>query len=364
MNIDRPTLLLDNEKCLNNIKKMQEKATKHRLIFRPHFKTHRSAEISNWFKSYGVNSCTVSNIEMAEYFAENNFNDITIAFPANVLQISRIENLARKINLNILIDNLETYEIISKKTNTTLNYFLEIDTGANRTGVYYSNFELIKKIVFKEKNSKKLKLKGLITHAGNTYLCNNANEIEKTHRASIERLIEIKNKLNYEKNLILSIGDTPSCSISDNFEGIDEIRPGNFVFYDVMQWLIGSCSIDEIAICVACPVVSINLNNEIAYVWGGSVHLSKEFAVLGNKKIFGLVATFENNKWNIIENAYVSSISQEHGCLYIPKNILKSFSVGKILGILPVHSCLTVGLMRTYRINGSTELIQTLPDNI
>lgn len=37
-----PTLLLDENKCRANIAMMAAKASSHRLIFRPHFKTHQS----------------------------------------------------------------------------------------------------------------------------------------------------------------------------------------------------------------------------------------------------------------------------------------------------------------------------------
>jgi len=33
---------------------------------------------------------------------------------------------------------------------------------------------------------------------------------------------------------------------------VDEIRPGNFVFYDLMQYRIGSCSVGQIAVAMAC----------------------------------------------------------------------------------------------------------------
>ncbi len=49
-----PKLLLDKEKCWQNIRKMAEKANQNKLIFRPHFKTHQSAIIGNWFKNLGV----------------------------------------------------------------------------------------------------------------------------------------------------------------------------------------------------------------------------------------------------------------------------------------------------------------------
>jgi D-serine deaminase-like pyridoxal phosphate-dependent protein len=69
-------------------------AQKHSLAFRPHFKTHQSLELGNWFKDYGVTQITVSSLEMAEYFATQ-WNDITVAFPVNVLEINRINSLAK-----------------------------------------------------------------------------------------------------------------------------------------------------------------------------------------------------------------------------------------------------------------------------
>ena len=92
------------------------------------------------------------------------------------------------------------------------------------------------------------------------------------------KLNNLKQKyLSQFPDLITSYGDTPSCSLADNFEGFDEIRPGNFVYYDVMQYHIGSCSLDEIAVAVACPVVAIHPERNEVVIYGGAVHFSKEF---------------------------------------------------------------------------------------
>ena len=56
---------------------------KNNLFLRPHFKTHQSTEIGKWFKQKGLLNY-VSSISMAEYFS-NEWNDITIAFPINIL---------------------------------------------------------------------------------------------------------------------------------------------------------------------------------------------------------------------------------------------------------------------------------------
>lgn len=51
--IIKPTLLIDEKKCFKNIREIAEKARRHSLIFRPHFKTHQLHEIGNWFREEG-----------------------------------------------------------------------------------------------------------------------------------------------------------------------------------------------------------------------------------------------------------------------------------------------------------------------
>jgi D-serine deaminase-like pyridoxal phosphate-dependent protein len=132
--------------------------------------------------------------------------------------------------------------------------------------------------------------------------------------------------------------------MSENFSGFDEIRPGNFVYYDVMQYQLGACSIDNIAVAVACPIVSIfPLRGELA-IYGGAVHLSKEHIEAENGfKLFGYVVRLKaDHSWaEPISGAYVYSLSQEHGLIKMPEKDLLQFQPGDLIGVLPVHSCLT-----------------------
>lgn len=98
-----PTLLLDKQKCLANINAMAERANRSNVIFRPHFKTHQSHEVGRWIRNAGVQKITVSSVKMADYFAEDGWTDITVAFPVNVHEKRRINELAEKITLNLLV---------------------------------------------------------------------------------------------------------------------------------------------------------------------------------------------------------------------------------------------------------------------
>ncbi|MFW6139310.1 MAG: alanine racemase, partial [Spirochaetota bacterium] len=151
-------------------------------------------------------------------------------------------------------------------------------------------------------------------------------------------------------DLILSIGDTPTCSVVDDFSGVDEVRPGNFVFYDLKQQSIGSCKTDEIAICMACPVVAKHPERNEIVLYGGAVHFSKDYLVTSEgEKCYGYLVEFDAQGWRMPKRCcYVKSLSQEHGILKACDYHFERLKIGDIVGILPVHACLTSNLMKSY----------------
>ncbi|MEA2105089.1 MAG: alanine racemase [Candidatus Cloacimonadota bacterium] len=349
--ITSPTLLLDKKKCLENIKNMFEKAKRNNLTFRPHFKTPQSAIIGNWFREMGVNKITVSSVKMAYYFASNGWDDITIAFPFNILEVNDLNNLLQHTKINVLADDILTIRYLHNHLHKPAGVFIKIDTGYKRSGVNVENIEYIKKLVRELNHNSLLKFKGFLTHSGQMYDVSSKAEILKIHNETIEKLLAIKNKFTNSDDLILSIGDTPSCSIADSFPGIDEIRPGNFVFYDIMQEQIGSCEFSQIAVTLACPVVSKNADRNEIVVYGGGSHLSKEYIRRSsdNEKVFGYIVKFDANSWSEpIPDSYVCRLSQEHGIVKISDTEFQNIQIGDVIGILPVHSCLTANLMKKY----------------
>jgi D-serine deaminase-like pyridoxal phosphate-dependent protein len=262
--ITKPTLLLDIIKCKANIAKMWTKAKKNNVELRPHFKTHQSLEIGQWFKDVGVSKITVSSLEMADYFAKE-WHDITVAFPVNILEIKTINKLAKKITLNILIESKEVAKFLNKNLKNKAHVLIKLNIGNNRTGLLPSNIKAIEDILKIMDTSSALNFIGFLGHAGQTYNCRNKTEVLKAHDEAKTLIVNLKTKyLEKYPNIIASYGDTPSCSLADDFKGIDEIRPGNFVFYDLMQVQIGACRYNDIAVAMACPIVAIHKGlNEI-----------------------------------------------------------------------------------------------------
>ena len=330
---------------------MVQKANEHKLLFRPHFKTHQSAEIGEWFREAGVTAITVSSLRMAQFFAEYGWDDITIAVPVNIPEIHEINELACKIKLNLLVENKEAIEVLQKFMKWHVGLFIKIDTGSNRTGIRASRTNQIDSLLSKISESPLLEFKGFLSHTGHAYRANSKHEIFNRHFDAILKMKALKN--NYKKewsDLIISIGDTPSCSICNNFDGIDEIRPGNFVFYDLMQLNLGTCTLGDIAVRMACPVVAVHPSRNEVVIYGGAIHFSKESIInIDGKPLFGRIIVKEEDREILLdERNYLSSLFQEHGIIKVMPQNIKLFKPGQIIEILPVHSCLTANLMREY----------------
>jgi len=324
-------------------------------LLRPHFKTHQSAEVANWFRDKDVHCCTVSSVKMAEYFAQNGWTDITIAFPANLLEVAAIDKLAEKINLNLVVESPETIQYFEKHLSHPVGVYIKTDTGYGRTGVEAEDYPTMQHLMGILKTCKNLILIGFLCHAGHTYKATSETDIINILNTSRQQLLALKTFMTADFPLIqLSYGDTPSCSLSNDLSDFDEIRPGNFVFYDEMQANLGSCQRSDIAVSLICPVVAKHPQKGEVVIHGGAVHLSKDYITDSNgKPYYGVAVKFDGEKWHADEVlGFVSKVSQEHGTIKVDNYIMSQIKIGDQIALLPIHSCLTANLMKEYQLTG------------
>ena len=329
------------------------------VSLRPHFKTHQSHEVGRWFREEGVNKITVSSLRMAEYFSADGWKDITVAFPINIREIDRINELAEQVQLNVLIENEESIEYLSTHLNSPVGAFLKIDIGYHRTGIDPREVTKIKTLLQAIGRSSQIQVIGLLGHAGHSYKARSRAAIHQVHLDSLALMRSLKEKLSVDyPNLLISVGDTPTCSWEQQFPGADEIRPGNFVFYDLAQWRIGSCRFDQIAVAMACPIVAKHAQRKQLVVYGGGVHFAKDQSLLLDNKTtyYGHVVPFKDGAWGLPNGQnYISSISQEHGIVQVQDAVFDAYQVGDFLTILPIHSCMAANAMKAYRtLDGET----------
>ena len=354
MKYSRPTFLADPQICRSNIRTMAAKAAASGAIFRPHFKTHQSLEIGRWFRKEGISRITVSSLSAAEYFAGDGWEDITVAFPVNLRQIELINRLAGRIRLGLLVEDPEVVRTLQASLGDPVDLYIKIDTGYHRTGLAVDEMPVIQEIAYLSGLQSVTRLQGLLTHAGHTYHAHSREEVEEIYLTSAGILRQVADNLGAEgENLILSYGDTPSCSLLDDLSGVGEIRPGNFIFYDLMQWKAGVCDFGRIAAIAVCPVVAVHSSRNQAVLYGGAIHLSKDSLNIDGSQVYGQLVNLTEDGWaEPVEDAYLVSLSQEHGILEAPEGVLRGLKPGMVAGIIPVHSCLTARMLQGYSLVG------------
>ena len=349
-----PKLIIDNKKVKQNISKLINKSMEWNVRLRPHYKTHQSEVVSYIFEQFGISTITTSSIDMTYRYINEVINDIFMAIPINIYSLDRLDFILNDEYLDrfiVSIDSIELFRYLVPYLNERKLFFaIEIDCGDNRSGIDVEQENKIYEIVSEAMNSKVTdKLYGIFSHFGQAYNLFSDEQLYELNYLYIDKLAKIKRLIEsmIDRSIVLSIGDTPSLRIYNKelLERVDEIRPGNFVFYDAMQYLHGNCSLDDIAAFLYSPIISIHSDRSELVIHGGAVHLSKDSIVDEGVVKYGLVGTWDLEKIKLIPNAYVKSLSQEHGVVYMDEIDLTKFKIGDHLAIIPVHSCLAMDAM-------------------
>ena len=348
-----PTLWLDSVRVKRNIQRMVEMASNAGADFRPHFKTHQSLAVANWFNDVGVRKIATSSVRMAHYFSDGGWSDITIAFPANLHEAGLINQIAGNSMLNLLFEDPAVVARFDQVLESSVGGFIKIDIGTQRTGIRYQQIDRILDCIRAVQSAQKIDFRGLLIHAGHTYRARSKGELEASVASVLFDIKELRDALVAEtgQEVLISYGDTPSCSIGFATGNVQEFRPGNFVFYDLMQEQIGACRADDIAVMVTCPVVAVHNHRNQAIVYGGAIHFGRDSMQLENGELsFGREVRLMENNWStdIGHPAHLTALSQEHGIVTWKEGHMPDVIPGDILGFLPIHSCMTAQYIGRY----------------
>jgi D-serine deaminase-like pyridoxal phosphate-dependent protein len=322
---------------------MVTRAGRHDLELRPHGKTHRSREVGDWMRESGIRETAVTSLRMAREFAAWGWDRITIAMPLNPQEIPELAALARSLestlHLTVLLVDPAVAVGLSEQCGVPLSYYVELDLGYGRSGIDYRDRKAVEEIIA---SAGKHHWRGYYAHSGHTYEAVGEAAIRKTHQAVLERMDEVHTRSGMTR--AFAYGDTPSCSTQEDFRGIHSIGPGNFVYYDLTQAAIGSCTVGDIAICLAAPVVQVKARGEVV-LHAGWAQLGKDRLADGT---YGRVVPLNRHgQWTGDRTiGKVSKLSQEHGSAILDGASAAEISVGDVVGILPVHACAVVNGMR------------------
>lgn len=334
--LQTPALVVDLDKLEANIATMAEKTRRLGVSLRPHIKTHKCIEIAQMQQAAGCRGLTVSTLYEARVFADHGFDDLTWAFPLILNRMPEVRELAERLTLRLLVDSAAAIDALEAQR-FPFHIWLKVDCGYHRAGVDPGG-SLALELAERLSESDLLRFDGLLTHSGHAYKADSLVSLRAVAEQERRVMSQFASELR-DRNLVVpavSVGSTPAMSVVEDLQGIDEARPGNYVFYDRMQADLGACQVPDCAVTVLASVVSSQPGADHCVVDAGALSLSKDAAspIDGEESMGEIFRDYELGA--LSESAHLGALSQEHGILSC------NLPVGQRVRILPNHSCLTV----------------------
>eukprot|EP00931_Biecheleriopsis_adriatica_P108924 TRINITY_DN83195_c0_g1_i1.p1 TRINITY_DN83195_c0_g1~~TRINITY_DN83195_c0_g1_i1.p1 ORF type:complete len:416 (-),score=87.95 TRINITY_DN83195_c0_g1_i1:36-1283(-) len=323
-----------------NAERMLARAKELGCVLRPHMKTHKTLEGGSIATGGSKRCITVSTLAEAEFFADGGFDDICYAVPITADKLPRAALLQRKLqSFHIALDHEDAATAVLARApgpGMQWSVFLMVDCGYGRDGVDPDDPASVE-LALRISNSAAAKLAGLYTHGGHSYDLEGADIVAQVRRTATEEaraVVAFAEKLRTRGASVpvVGVGSTPTCSNPplEGLAGVDEMHPGNYIYYDTMQQRLGSCSEDDIAVRVLMRVIGHYPQKNLLLVDMGWTACSKQGEACG----FGRIEGHPELK--------VSNLKQEAGLLKSSDESALDFSrypLGTILRLEPYHSC-------------------------
>jgi D-serine deaminase-like pyridoxal phosphate-dependent protein len=351
-----PCLILDRQILERNLKRMSERIRRLGPALRPHLKTAKSAEVARMATAGESGGITVSTLAEAEYFASHGFRDILVAASQPPQKLDRAAALIdRGVKVSLVTDDAEAAKAIAAH-HGEFQVLIELDSGDDRAGIAADGESLLQ-IAQALGN----KLAGVMTHAGHSYGCRDVQCIKRIAEVEKATVVTAADRLRKEglECRVVSVGSTPTMTHADNLDGVTEARPGVYMFQDLFQAEIGSCSRDDIAVTVLASVIGRNESENRFLLDAGALALSKDRSTQPTQHDCGYGFVTDVDRKAAFGNCIIERAYQEHGVAVTDSPLdFNALRVGTKVRVAPNHSCITAAAHdRYYVIDGGREVI-------
>lgn len=347
--LDTPALVVDLDIMERNLRRCAEYCARHGLRLRPHTKTHKSSLLARKQLALGAAGLTVAKAGEAEVMIAAEPDDLLIAYPViGEPKLKRLAAVARSARVTVALDSLEAARALSQTAESEklqLGILVEVDVGLGRVGVAPSEAIELARAVSRLPS---INLRGLTFYPGHI------KDQDDVRIADLSRTIAGLKDCFVRAGFapeIVSGGSTPLLWRSHEIEGLNEIRPGTYIFNDLNTVESGACALEDCAASILVTVVS-HARGDRMIVDGGSKTFSSDRLNSGRPG-FGRLAE--------APGAAFHKMNEEHGFIDLAA-AERSFSIGEKTRIIPNHICVAVNLHeRAYGVRaGMVEQIWTV----
>ena len=346
-----PALLVDLEVLKRNAAHMQERSAALGVELRPHLKTAKCAQIAEIAVQGGVRKIVVSTVQEAYFFWRQGFTDITYAAGTTPQRFRDLAPLLHQgAELSLLIDSPAiAQEIVAEASHLGVRpaVLIELDCGMHRGGLMsdHPDFVATARLL---SAAPSVTFAGIYTHAGHAYDQTGSDSLRRVaeqERADTVKAAQLLTELGLPCD-VRSVGSTPTAMHAAHLEGISELHPGNYLFFDLFQVYLGACQIEDIAISILASVIGHrrDLNQLVLDCGQAALSALQPTGELAARFGCGLVAPIDD-----AENAWRFKIDRtetEHGMIVGGDHPLPfdALSIGHKLRVAPLSANATAAL--------------------
>ena len=345
-----PAVIVDRQRALRNIDRLQDAANSRGIRVRPHAKTHKSVEVARWQIDRGAIGICCAKLGEAEVFAGAGFTDIRLPYPIHPINAPRVLALLARTELSFIVDHLEVARAWSAAVSAagrTVDVLVKVDVGFHRCGIDpdpQTAVPFIKAVA----SLPGLHFRGLLAHAGHAYHATSEEHLRAIAEDEARTLRTLADAARAERVGIaeLSAGATPPVRFSLRQEGLTEYRAGNYVYFDRTQVGLGAASLEDCALTVLATVVSKPGAGRIILDCGSKTLSSdgaRGFAPLvGHGAIYHDIRMPAGVKPD--EDLIMERLSEEHATVRVASG-QTTLEPGDRVRLIPNHSCVVSNLV-------------------
>lgn len=356
-----PALLLDVGVLERNCEAMTQRAARHGVALRPHLKTAKSADVARRATRGHSGAVTVSTVAEAGYFARHGFTDLTYAVGIDARKIAALHDIERAngARVTLLVDSIEAVQAAgarARELGASFRVLIEIDTGGGRGGVGPRDDALLS-LAREVQRSESLSLAGVLTHAGHSYHVQGGTAIRAIAEAERAGAVHAAERLRAVgiPVEVVSVGSTPTAVCAQSLEGVTEMRPGVYTFFDLDQVARGICGVEDIALSVLATVIGHNPRSRRVLIDAGALALSKDQSAAEFRSGLGFGLVCQAGGTVPLPGLCVAELHQEHGLIACEGDedaqaMFRALPVGSRVRVLPHHACMTAAPYDRYHV--------------
>jgi len=329
--LDTPALIVDLDIMERNLRRVADYSASHNLRLRPHTKTHKSILVGKQQLALGAAGLTVAKVGEAEVMLGAEPRDLLVAYPVvGEVKLRRLAAVAGVTRVTVALDSLFVAQQLSQAAEaakTSFGILTEIDVGLGRVGVTPADALDLTRAVCALPG---LEWRGITFYPGHIK-DQDPQKLAELSR-TIERIVENFRNAGFPPEIV-SGGSTPALYHSHEIAGLNEIRPGTYVFNDLNTVSAGACAMEDCAASILVTVIS-HTKADRMIVDGGSKTFSSDKLSSGGPG-HGYVVD--------APGASFHKMNEEHGFVDLTR-AERSFEIGEKIRIIPNHICVAVNL--------------------